>query len=761
MIHRIREDSPHPPAPSPEASREGEAIPRSSCGGARPRLPFQRGVAVRALGVAALLLLTAQIGFGQPAAKAPDSSLLPKLSEPRPLHLPAIVQKELPNGLKLFILEDHSQPAVWLRLAVAAGSIRDPKDRVGLAQMTAGMLDKGTPTRSESQIADTIDGLGATLGASADADYITVSANGLSAYTDTLFDLLSDITLHPTFPTVELDRTRTRSLNAITASLAEPATLAEAGINRMVYGAHPYGNFASGTPKTLNAITQQDLIDFHSRLFAPNRSTLFIVGDTTPEQAEKKAISFLGNWDKKPLPPVIEPPKPAASSGSQPQITIIDRPGAEQTEVRIGALIPGYSDPKRIAARVAAAVLGEGQFEGRLTKEIRVKRGLTYGAASTFIRQAEAGMFEISTFTKNKSTGEVLRIALEEAQKLRTQPTPGDELEERKEYINGFFNVSVATAPGVLRRLIPAVLYGGGPDDLTKYTSRVQAITASQIADVMNSLPLDHPQVVLVGDAAQIEPQVKAMGKVTKIAADALDLQSPTLQRNTAGGDTGTKPTPEQLEAGKALLKKLVEAHGGDAFLNVKQLTMKGEGVFTPPGLGMKVPVALATLTFASPGRSRYELNSGLGDIIFGTDTGGQAWVSILGKVQDGPSGFGDPFELIRAAVKNNYPAAPLPELKNDAPAGKPLQGLSITDDKGRSVHVYLDSESSLLRRIGAETAQGAMIVYLDGYKTVENIALPGELKVMQGNNELLSLKFKSFEVNKPVDDKLFQRPKE
>src|SRR5205823_1527004 len=137
---------------------------------------------------AALILMTSLLP-GALAQAAPDGAQAaapPPIGPTHPLRLPPIVQKQLANGLKLVILEDHRQPAVWLRLVVGGGSLQDPNNRVGLAQLTAQLLDKGTTTRTEAQIADTVDGLGATLTASADLDYLTLSASSLSTHTDTL-----------------------------------------------------------------------------------------------------------------------------------------------------------------------------------------------------------------------------------------------------------------------------------------------------------------------------------------------------------------------------------------------------------------------------------------------------------------------------------------------------------------------------------------------------------------------------------------------
>ncbi|HZP79995.1 MAG TPA: pitrilysin family protein [Chthonomonadaceae bacterium] len=704
----------------------------------------------------------------------------PPLGPPRPLRLPAIVEKTLPNGLRIVLLEDHSQPALWIRLAVPAGSIRDTADRVGLAAMAADLLDKGTTTRTETQIADTVDGLGARLSASAGDDYLTVSASGLSAYADTLFDLAADITLHPTFPTEELERARTRTLSSIRFSLSEPGTMADAALSRLLFGAHPYGNFSAGTLKTVPAITQQDLKQFHDTYFAPNVATLFLVGDITLDQAMAQAEKAFGAWERKEVPPPPAAPKPppgAASSGETPHITLIDRPGAAQTEIRMGALTTGYSDPRRIVGTVATAVLGLGQFEGRLTKEIRVKRGLTYGAASFFARNKEAGSFQIMTFTKNQSTAEVVKIALDEVRKLRREPPPISELQERKDYLNGFFAVSVATAPGVLQRLVPAVLYGGGPDDLTKYSQRVQAVTPAQVQEILGDLDLN--QIVLVGDAKAIEKDVKPLGSVTTIPFDSVNLLSPTLRDTPQSGaaasgsgtaDAGTKgnaPTEAENAEGRARLAAAIKAHGGDAFLNLKQLALKGKGEMTPPGApeNAKVPLDAATLTAAASGKNRLELKTALGDIIFASPGSGQpAWISIAGQVQDAPTGtlgLGDPMEQLRRAAQDSAAVRALPDTEDGKPAastdGRPLKGFSITDAQGKVNRVYIDAETHLVRRV---VTQDDTVLLLSDYHNTDGVPLPGTLAVVRDGKEILHLIFDTFEINKPVEDALFARPK-
>lgn len=695
---------------------------------------------------------------------------LPPLGKERALQLPQIVQQTLPNGLKLVVLEDHKQPAVWMRLAIPAGSIRDPKDKVGLAAMTARLLNKGTTTRNETQIADTVDGLGASLGADTSDDYLTVSASGLSPYMDTLFGLLADITLHPTFPDVELNRTRTQTVSELTAALGQPGTVADLALARLVYGAHPYGNNSTGTPQTLQSLTHDDLVKFHDTYFAPNQSTLFLVGDITPAQAMAKAQTAFGGWEKKdvvapPAPPTM--PAPPADT-ARPQITIIDRPGAAQTEVRIGVLTNGYSDPNRITGTVATAVLGMGQFEGRLTREIRVKRGLTYGAASFFSRHKDAGEFEISTFTKNASTGEVVKLALEEARKIGVGEVPGEELQDRKTFLEGSFAVSVATPSGVLTRLVPAVLYGNGPSDLTRYAERIQAVTGSQIPEIMRGLHLNAPQVVLVGDAKAIQKDVEAIGTVRVIPSGSVDLLSPTLEGTGdrgqgAGGNSGAgaKATAEEMAAGKAMLAATVKAHGGEAFLNLKSMVLKGKGELTDPTgqFPGAIPIETLTLTIAMPDKVRADLGAGI-PISFGTEGGNSAeWLTVAGAEQAPPAGLGsalNPIKLLRDAYAQHYAVRPLPKSGSGSETG-----YVITTDKAVAVRVYVDPVTNLATRMVLPTKAAQVTVLMGSYQTAQGVKIPATLKVSQGNTTLLDLTFTDIAVNTTIDNTIFARPKQ
>ncbi len=701
---------------------------------------------------------------------------LPPLAPAKPVNLPPIVERTLPNGLRIVLLEDHLQPSLSVRLAIPAGSVRDERAKVGLAGATAELLDKGTRTRTETQIADTIDGLGASLSASADSDYLFVSASGLSSYANTLFELMADITLRPTFPADEWERLRTRTLSGITADLGSPGSVAGSVLSRRVFGAHPYGNYDSGTPETLAAITPADFRNFHTQYFVPNGSVLFLVGDISAAEATVLASKYFAAWQSHKTLPAPKPP--VAVPQSKNRVTIINKPGTEQTEIRIGSLVGSYADPDRTVVNVANAILGGGGFEGRLVKEIRVKRGLTYGANSGFSRSKDAGIFTISTFTKPASTGETVEIALAESAKLAKDGPTETELGERKTFLTGSFAVGVATAQGVLARIVPAILYGTGAGEVEEYVGKVEAVTPGSARTALaKALPQNGVgyEIVAVGDAKAISPQLAKFGDVTIIESDDLDLNAPDLVKpKTAKPDTTNTfgESDEARAAGAKLLADAITAHGGAAFTGITTLTITGKGEFvTPPQAGnLLIPLDSLTLTTASNGRTRLAAASGFGDLLFvarGGDKGGFAVFG--GQPRELPASQIpniEPTAFLRSAVENKYPVtAVLDDTKEKSADGKALVPLDIRSNKGEVTRVYLEVGTNRVRKIVSLSANKAQsgkpaVVFLDGYtKPVSGVLLPGNVHIQRDGEDIFRLTFDKIVVNAPVADTLFEKP--
>ncbi len=393
---------------------------------------------------------------------------------------------------------------------------------------------------------------------------------------------------------------------------------------------------------------------------------------------------------------------------------------------------------------------------------------MTYGAASGFTRNKDAGLFTIGTFTKNASTGEVVRIALDEAAKLTQTPPGASELADRKALATGSTSVRMATPDGVLGVLMPAVLKGDGAASINTVLARIQAVTPADVQKAISGASLNNAAtVVLVGDAKEIRPQVEAFGPVTVIAADQLDLESPNLQKAAQAAPSAVPAaSPEAANAGKAVLDAAIKAHGGDAFLNVKSLKATGKGELSPPGqAGFKIPLDAITFTAVSPDKSRLDLKSSFGDFAFASMGGTQGgWISVAGNIQDlsaAQSSSSDPTAFLRAAAKNNYESTPITDaVPVVSPDGKTLKGIAVKNDKGGITQIYVEADTNLVRRITAKTPAGDATTFLANYKEFDGLQLPTKMEVKQGGNDFLTLTFDTFEVNKPVDDAVFAKPK-
>jgi predicted Zn-dependent peptidase len=685
-------------------------------------------------------------------------------SPPSPTNLPAFVlptvlRWNLPNGLHVAFVPDHRQPALWVDLAVPAGSVYDPAEKVGLAEMTVRLLDKGTQHRTASQIAQQIDRLGATFSTTVGRDCLFLSLQGLSDNARPLFDLLSDMALHPQFPPSEVAKERTQIINEIASDLSDASTLATAALDRLVYGAHPYGDYPKGTPETLRAISPADLKQFHQTHFVPNDSTLFIVGDLSAALAHKLAQTYFGNWPPESQQAAEMPLAPHSYSPSA--FLVIHRPNAAQTAISIGVLTAGYAAPDRIAADVAAGVLGGGEFNSRLNRAIREERGLAYYAYCRITRHRYAGSLEAVTLTKTASTGEVVHLALDLIRQIGQQPIPVKELTASQRYMVGSFFLRSATPRGFLTALEPALLYGQGPRELADYASHVQAITPQQAQQAMARLPLSHPIVVLVGNAPAIVPQLRSLGTVEVIPEDKVDLLSPTLQ-SAPSGATSASHTDEE-----ALFQEVWQAHGGDALKSLQTLQLKGKGSFSPPGLATNnpLPISSFSFTFLAPDRMRMDLQTDFGLVSIGVPGGdAAAWFS-LGVPQDAPAivvqiaSTTNLLHLLLAAKEGKETVHAVPDLKTDAGT---LPGFALTSPQGQTVQLYIDPQTHLVQRIVAPgTGDNPTITAtLKNYHSVNGVQLPQQIMVTQDKATLMQLDITDTQANVKVDDTIFAKPK-
>ena len=412
-----------------------------------------------------------------------------------------------------------------------AGSVRDPKDKPGLAAFTGDLLRQGTEKRTAQEIAAAIDFVGGSLSAGAGRDSTTLGVTVVKKDFDLGMDLLSDITLHAKFAPDEIARRQQRSLSGFRSRYEDADYLASAVFRRVVFGTSAYGMPADGTPDSVSAITREDLVAFRDQYYLPNESIMAFAGDITPEEAFAAAEKYFGSWTKKDVaPPSI--PLPEQPSGLH--ILVIDMPGAVQTQIRVGRQGIRRNHPDFLPLSVTNYIFGGG-FGSRLNVETRVNRGLTYGANSGFTGALYGGDFVADTYTRTEATVETTKVILDEIRKMAAGQVTANELNVARDYLSGVFVIATETPSQVAGRITNAAFYGL-PDDYNQtYPAKVRATTAEQVKQMAGRyFDAANENLVLAGSASAFRDGLKAAfpsAKYEEIAADDLDLMAPDLRK--------------------------------------------------------------------------------------------------------------------------------------------------------------------------------------------------------------------------------------
>jgi len=454
----------------------------------------------------------------------------PPPAAPRAVSVPHPSEKTLENGLRVIVVEKTGLPLVATRLLVKTGGEADPADRAGLADMTASLLTKGTKTKNAEEIALGVEALGATIDSGAGWDNSFVALGALANNYPDAMKYVSDVVMHPTFAQEEIDRLRDQNIDALRVAMQNPAQLAGFVAARVLYGGAPYGHNLGGTPESLQKITRDDVVKFHQTYYRPDNAVLVVAGDVKPADVFSVAKKLFGSWSSSSggqAPPPVQ-----ASVESHPQrVVVIDMPEAGQAAVVVTRRGLQRVDPNFFVAQVANSVLGGG-YSSRLNQEIRIKRGLSYGAGSAFEFRRDAGPFSASVQTKNESAVEVAGLIGTEISKMSSTSVAESELTPRKATLAGDFGRSIETTSGLVRRLGALAVYGLSLGQINEYVKDVQSVSAADVQKFATEHLGGDADIVIVGDMKKIGDALKkAYPNAEIIPIDQLDLDSPTLRK--------------------------------------------------------------------------------------------------------------------------------------------------------------------------------------------------------------------------------------
>ncbi len=465
----------------------------------------------------------------------------------------------LPNGLKVFVVENNKLPRVSVNLTIDMDGIVEG-DKTGLSQFAGSLMRRGTTKMNKVQLDEAIDFLGASVNTSA----FTASAFSLKNNFSKAFALMSDVVLTPSFPEDELEKIKKKEISSLKAGEDDPNDISDNVTNHLVYGAnHPYGDIE--TEKTVNNVTLADIKNFYSTYWIPNNAYLVFVGNITAAEAKKLATMHFGKWKKgvvkKPTYPTPQPP-------AKTIVAIVDRPASVQSLINFISpvqLKPGT--PDAIPSSVLNNILGGGS-SGRLFQNLREKHGFTYGAYSNLKSDRLIGAFSANASVRNEKTDSAIAEFLSEFETIRNKPIADSDVTNSKNFLSGTFARSLENpatiarfALDISRNKMPADYY----QNYLKNLGAVNAATAQSVAT--KYVTPGQMYIVIVGNAKQIAPGLEKYGEVKYY--------------DIYGNETAAPSTAKKVEAGvsaESILQKAADAVGSaTAMAAIKDVVMSGQ----------------------------------------------------------------------------------------------------------------------------------------------------------------------------------------
>lgn len=735
----------------------------------------------RAAGWGAAAALALALAAGTASAQVPD---WPSERPPRPLparevNFPPYAVRTLANGLQVIAVSHHEQPAVSLRLLVRAGGAQDPQAKPGVASLAASLLDQGTPTRSAEQIAQKIDSIGGAIGSGSGTDLTFINAVVMKDSFDVALDLVSDAARNASFAPQEIELQRRQMLSGLQVSYEDPGYLAGVVFDRLVYGFHPYGRPDAGTPESIASITRDDLVSFHKAWFGANNAILAIVGDVSAEEAFAGAERAFGSWAKSTSTAErpVDPPAPTR------RLVIIDRPGAVQTEIRAGHTALPRQHPDYLALDLAMKILG-GEGGNRLFRVLRSERGLTYGASADLNARKNTGSIVAETNTRSDTTGEALRLLVDEMWRIQKQRVSERELADAQAYLTGSFPLTIETPSAIALQVLNAVFYGLDLRELQTYRERVNAVTVDDIQRVARTyLHPDRLSIVLVGDASRFQQQLAGAGfpQAERIPVGELDLTAVDLRKKAPAGGrlqpVAYRPSPAPLRRQQAvsralppgadvrlLIERAVRAKGGlEKLKSIQTVHAVSELIAETPRGKVSVPT---TIRVRYPRQFRVDSDMPTGPLVQVFDSGSY-WVRDGRGVHELTDAAAesmrqnvvrDHISLLLALGDGRLSARRGDDLAVD---GKPMPALVVDLAASGPLTLVLDPDTALIvrQRYPARGGAGDIEEFLTDYRDVNGLQVAFSVTVRHPGELPLTRVLRSFDYNVPIEAAVFSRP--
>ncbi len=438
-----------------------------------------------------------------------DRSRVPQPGPVPTVRFPAVRVVRLSNGLAMRTVEHPGPPVVTFLLAMPAGSASDPAGQAGLAALTADLLDEGSDERTALELHAALDRIGARFGIEVGADATRVSLTTLSRSAAEGLALLAEIVARPRFDETDVARVRDLRRSRLQQLRAVPGAVADRVFLETLYPAHPYGHLGIGTDDSLSRLTAADVQRFHRDAYQLGPATLIAVGALTHDRFVEAAERAFGEVPVRPVcdAVVVDAAGLGAPGPPSARLVLVDRPGAVQSELRVGHVAAARSTPDYHALQVLNMVIG-GQFVSRLNLSLREEKGYTYGVRTAFDCRRAPGPFAMQSSVQSGATVEVLQEVFAQMEAIgRDRPVTPTELDLARAALTGGFPRGLETASQVARGVGRLVLYRLREDYYDQFVTQVEAVDASAVTAAATAhLHADRAVAVIVGPADEIAP---------------------------------------------------------------------------------------------------------------------------------------------------------------------------------------------------------------------------------------------------------------
>lgn len=487
-----------------------------------------------------------------------DRTTAPKPGPAPVIHIPDATTFTLPNGLKVFVVTNSKLPQVAATLTIDRNAIAEGK-KAGMGDMAGELLRHGTIKMNKDQLDEAVDFLGGDISTTA----LSVSASSLTTNFPKLMALMADVALRPSFSATELEKIRKQTLSGLEQEKDDPASISKNVSNVLLYGKnHPFGEIE--TEETVKSVTIADIKKFYGTFWKPNIAYLVFVGDISTAQAKQMATQYFAAWAKGVVPKEVYP---AVKAPAKTYLAIIDRPASVQSVISITTpadIKPG--PPDAIPASLMNTILGGG-FSSRLMQNLREKYGFTYGASSSLAPNRIIGKFSAGASVRNEKTDSAVGQFIYELKRMNNAAPADTEVASIKSYMSGSFARSLENPATIANFALNTARYNLPKDYYRNYLTTLAAVSPVQVYQMANKyLTTDKMIISIVGNAKEIAPGLEKYGEVHYFDIYGNEIAAPKV-----------KSTAPDL-SGEAILKKAIDAYGGEASLAaVKDIQMNGK----------------------------------------------------------------------------------------------------------------------------------------------------------------------------------------